>query len=398
MKIFSRKCFVLIFSLLIFSLHAQNSVAGINNEIIYKGTRSYSLTERTDLRCYENGKYKGLLSREIKSYIAPVTKDEITYYNGEFYVNQDTRRGTNYINSGIHQAISSGFYIDQEGIFEMTEDNGYPSFRSFPSYPSNPIKKGDTWEAYAIRAVDPLNKGVFTRTKIYVQYQYVRDSVFNNQEVYVITAKWATRYSYLDEEKDEYGDEQLEKAYGNHTATIYVSKENGTALLVSDQVDETFVYFDGSRHQFKGSISLFTDYPPSVNEEEIKSSLINLEDIGFEKTDYGLRLILMDLKFKPDSAELIEGEEERLDKIAQALKNIDSMLLVEGHTARVGSIDNEKELSYERAMTIIKELVKRGIKEERFICKASGGSKPIDTNETEEGRARNRRVEITILE
>ena len=49
-------------------------------------------------------------------------------------------------------------------------------------------------------------------------------------------------------------------------------------------------------------------------------------------------------------------------------------------------------------MTIIKELVKRGIKEERFICKASGGSKPIDTNETEEGRARNRRVEITILE
>jgi outer membrane protein OmpA-like peptidoglycan-associated protein len=74
------------------------------------------------------------------------------------------------------------------------------------------------------------------------------------------------------------------------------------------------------------------------------------------------------------------------------------MFLVEGHTARVGSLEGEKELSYERAMTIIKELVKRGIKEDRFICKARGGSSPIDTNETEEGRARNRRVEITILE
>lgn len=369
-----------------------------DNQIIYRGDRNYSLTERTDLRRYDNGKYKGLMSREIKSFICAKLEGEDYYYAGEFYVNEDTRRGTSYINSGIHESIFSSFYIDKEGNLNMIEDNGYPSFRSFPSYTEEKLKKGDTWEAYAVRVVDPLNKGIFTRMKIYVQYTYLKDSVFNSEEVYEISAKWATRYSNISDDADENGDPELKQAYGSHSSRILVSKKTGTALLVSDQVDETFVYMDGNRYQFKGSISLFTDYPPSVNNEEVQTKVQGIQNIEYEKTIWGLKLKLMNLQFHPDSAVLVDGEEDRLDKIAEVLKTTDSMFLVEGHTARVGSLEGEKELSYERAMTIIKELVKRGIKEDRFICKARGGSSPIDTNETEEGRARNRRVEITILE
>jgi outer membrane protein OmpA-like peptidoglycan-associated protein len=56
------------------------------------------------------------------------------------------------------------------------------------------------------------------------------------------------------------------------------------------------------------------------------------------------------------------------------------------------------ELSLRRARRITGELTQRGIAAERFIYKGWGGTKPIAPNTDEPGRARNRRVEITILE
>ena len=71
---------------------------------------------------------------------------------------------------------------------------------------------------------------------------------------------------------------------------------------------------------------------------------------------------------------------------------------MEGHTASTGNEKGEQRLSEERARNIALELSKRGIAEDKFICKGSGGRKPVASNATPEGKARNRRVEITILE
>jgi outer membrane protein OmpA-like peptidoglycan-associated protein len=56
------------------------------------------------------------------------------------------------------------------------------------------------------------------------------------------------------------------------------------------------------------------------------------------------------------------------------------------------------ELSIERAQRMVEELVRRGISADRFIYKGWGGTRPIGDNSTNDGRALNRRVEITILE
>jgi outer membrane protein OmpA-like peptidoglycan-associated protein len=71
---------------------------------------------------------------------------------------------------------------------------------------------------------------------------------------------------------------------------------------------------------------------------------------------------------------------------------------VEGHTAAVGKPSGEQELSVARAKRIVEELGRRGIPAERFLYKGWGGTRPLSGNETEEGRAANRRVEITILD
>ncbi|MCR4953078.1 MAG: OmpA family protein [Treponema sp.] len=372
------------------------------NVITYTGSENYILVERSDLSRKDNGKYVGLFSREIRSFISPVQKDGVNIYEGDFYVDQDTKRAASVVGKSLHDSISSIFKIASDGTFTMIEDNGFPSFRSFPVYSREKISMGSSWESQSERAVDPLNKGVFTRIPMYVQYSYTRDADYHGIPVYVFKAKWATRYGGSIVDLD--GDSELKSAMGSHEADVFVSMENGAAVYIRDKVDETFVYKDGNSYNFRGTLNLFTEYPPRVDEEELmpviqRVAIETVSDIEFEKTNAGLRFTMSDLKFKPDSAELLDSEKSRLDQIVQILKKApDSMFLVEGHTASIGREQGEMQLSLERAHSIVNALVARGIAAERFICKGSGGKKPIADNTTDQGRAKNRRVEITILQ
>lgn len=395
--------FLLIINLLLFNflIYSQEVVT-----ISYNGNKNYIFTERTDLRRYDNGRYVGLLSRVVSSFISPKRKDGYYLYTGNFYVMQKTQRASMLVAEGINDSIDSAFSISDDGIFEMLDDNGFPSFRSFPGYVTTEIRKGDSWKASGERVIDPLEKGIYTKMPILVQYTYVGDRFFHEEDCYELSAQWATRYgnaagsAYFDPE----GDKDLVKAVGSHIAKIYVSKETGNALLVSDNVNESFIYKDGKEVTLKGTISMFTEYPPSVNAEKLEPIItaIKTQDSGinFEKTDLGTRLSIHDLQFQPNTAELLPGEAERLDRIASLLKQVPdkTRFLIEGHTARVGEEKGEYELSLERAHSIAKALIKRGISSEKIICKGYGGRIPVADNETSEGRALNRRVEITILE
>ena len=174
--------------------HPIQNLENTGNIIKYKGHRNYSFTERSDLRVYMNGRYLGLQNKLVGAFIIPSEGQNGLVYEGNFYITQDTNRNQAAVAAGLHEAIPSSFIIDNEGKLTMLNDNGYPSFRSFPAYSSHNIKKGDVWQAQATRAVDPLSKGIITKMPIYVQYTYSGDDYFNGESVFVITAQWATRY------------------------------------------------------------------------------------------------------------------------------------------------------------------------------------------------------------
>jgi len=69
-----------------------------------------------------------------------------------------------------------------------------------------------------------------------------------------------------------------------------------------------------------------------------------------------------------------------------------------GHTADVGNPVGQKKLSLERAKAIVDALVRMGIPQDRFLYEGRGAEEPVAPNTDEANRARNRRVEITILE
>ena len=157
----------------------------------------------------------------------------------------------------------------------------------------------------------------------------------------------------------------------------------------------------GSRKDKTGSVSTGgfgssgkrpgSDKLPATDQQE---GMFQVED-----TDKGVRLSVRDLKFVADSAQLLPQERGRLDAVAEVLKSVPGgTFLIEGHTAAVGRPAGEQQLSEERAQSVIAELVKRGLKAEQFMFKGYGGTRPVGDNNTDAGRAANRRVEITILQ
>jgi outer membrane protein OmpA-like peptidoglycan-associated protein len=71
--------------------------------------------------------------------------------------------------------------------------------------------------------------------------------------------------------------------------------------------------------------------------------------------------------------------------------------MIEGHTADVNKPNGQMKLSIERAQEIIRELTANGLDKNLFTYRGYGGTKPVASNETAEGRALNRRVEITVM-
>lgn len=110
-------------------------------------------------------------------------------------------------------------------------------------------------------------------------------------------------------------------------------------------------------------------------------------------------LFSVDLKFVPDSPDLLPAEAPRIQKIAEMLEEIiqndEFTILVEGHTADLGKPVGQMNLSIERTRTVMNALIHEGIPEKLFTYKGYGATKPIADNKTEEGRAQNRRVDIT---
>ena len=87
-----------------------------------------------------------------------------------------------------------------------------------------------------------------------------------------------------------------------------------------------------------------------------------------------------------------------LDRVADTLREYDQTLIeVAGHTDSVGSEAYNQRLSEQRAQAVADYLISRGISGQRLMVTGAGEMHPIASNETEAGRAENRRVELTIV-
>ncbi|MBB3330555.1 OOP family OmpA-OmpF porin [Halomonas campaniensis] len=103
-----------------------------------------------------------------------------------------------------------------------------------------------------------------------------------------------------------------------------------------------------------------------------------------------------DVTFAFDSSELRPGAAAELNQVANTLRNNPEVrVIIAGHTDSVGSNEYNQGLSQRRADSVRDYLVSQGVANGRMRTVGYGEERPVATNETDEGRAMNRRVEIS---
>lgn len=138
-------------------------------------------------------------------------------------------------------------------------------------------------------------------------------------------------------------------------------------------------------------IGRYMDKQAKEVEQEVKG-------VEVERVGEGILLTFdSGLLFNFDSYQLTPTTKENLNKLAEIIQKYDGTdILIEGHTDSVGSDSYNMTLSKNRAQSVADYLVQQGVARNRLQTKGYGESQPVASNDTDAGRAQNRRVEAAI--
>ena len=172
---------------------------------------------------------------------------------------------------------------------------------------------------------------------------------------------------------------------------VYYSKESGVATFFTQSAgkDVWVVLNDGAGAKlgnFELSILEIEGMKQDIAAGEMLEALNKTGSITlYINFETGKSII------KPESKTI-------LDQIVQLLtENTALKISIEGHTDNVGTAPANQILSENRAKAVMNAIVAKGLNKSRFVAKGWGQTKPISENTTEEGKAKNRRVEIVKL-
>ena len=129
--------------------------------------------------------------------------------------------------------------------------------------------------------------------------------------------------------------------------------------------------------------------------EELRN---DLENATVERVGEGIKITFdSGLLFDVNSSEVGDAAKSNLDQMAETLKKYDDTnILIEGHTDSTGPDDLNQRLSEERANSVQRHLISKGVAPGRMTTAGYGPEQPIADNESPEGRRENRRVEVAI--
>ena len=278
---------------------------------------------------------------------------------------------------------------------------------SMPAFPRGPIETGSSWKETATVTYDLSTFGYPEpiAVKAPVTYTLVGLSEAENRVYYRIRAEW-------------YPLAILPKAVAKRTGVARLSGHSSVDLLwdnrsggpkktaLTEEIQYRFV--NGSSllltRNTSEDIKTVTDIIRERDIRELSSQIksTKVADVELKQADEGIVLSIENIQFEAESAALTAAEKAKLanvGKMLAALKN--RKLSVVGHAADVAG-SSEKELmalSADRAKAVAQYLVDSGFRTaDSLVASGMGGSKPIASNDTAQGRSKNRRVEIVILD
>ncbi len=223
---------------------------------------------------------------------------------------------------------------------------------------------------------------------------------FNGKNCTTVEGKKYKRIYALKEDAQKSSDLQIMRNYSNAIKSM-----GGTVIYEGMPQNAECADFNGRNmivgKVVKGTDELWVEVSPFSGDEYYLTVVIKelmKQDVTassiFEALNRDGRIALY-INFDTGKSIIREDSKPVIDQIVQMMKsNAELKIGVEGHTDNVGSPASNKTLSEERAKSVVSAIVAQGVSADRFSPTGFGQDKPVADNSTEEGRAKNRRVEL----
>lgn len=400
----------------------------------------WAVTTRMNYRVRRDGRYLGHADREYREvYRRGGQQAEGYAVTGTVRVVGGTKKDGIPVAARLETTESVEYVVGIDGSVSEAGE-GFPRLRGFPTFTREAVRPGDVWEA----PIGVLLEGPWGERVVIPQvasYRYIGTDIYRGEPVHVVEIQYAVRYRGGVPAADEF----VSRLEGGHRVNLVLNREDFRPIMARDSLKETWIWADGTREEREGFALTFWDGIPPMDRSGLRRELKNrllpgattvpadssptespptgtppvggsgipagseeprvvlpdsdLAEITIRDLPEGVSLTLRNLHFLPDQAVILPEDRPILDELAEALRSIPGRtVVVRGHTADIGNPTGQKTLSEERARVVADALSARGIDPRRLIYEGVGGEEPEASNETEEGRRINRRVELIILE
>jgi len=185
---------------------------------------------------------------------------------------------------------------------------------------------------------------------------------------------------------------------GSNLGEPYNSSFDDLSMIV---LNDTVGYFSSNRNSAGAHDDVFSyriEVPKPVIVPEIVPEIVTVDIPPPPPPVVEKKLIIEDINFAFDAFAVTEDQKPYLNEVAAKLKlKKDVYMVVSGHSDNLGSTVYNKNLSKKRADEVKNYLVAQGVDASRILVEFYGFDKPLESNQTVEGRAKNRRVEFKFL-
>lgn len=186
------------------------------------------------------------------------------------------------------------------------------------------------------------------------------------------------------------------------SASIYYEKlpyydDMGTAKS-GPQGNYEFYLINGDKYNFRITLNGFLELTRELTVTNANGDGSMNFDFYLEPEEEPELITLNNLIFARGSDVITESSFEELDNLVNYLESRPSLIIqLEGHTDFAGNPEANMSLSEARVVAVKEYLVSKGVKKNRVLTKAFGGSQPLYTERTDEAKAKNRRVEVRVI-
>lgn len=393
-------------TLLVGNKYAEDGIntAGSGVSIVYRSEKGWDLPKALEIKAYKNNnKYVGYyMSNDNKHLLMAIENDE-TIGAKDLFVSFIETDGSwtkpmhmgDVINSTDEEANP---FLAADGKTLYFSSVGHPGYGGYDLFVSKRLD--DTWKNWS----KPKNLGNIINsrnTELSMFLSAKGDKAFIGKEKDIWEIDNTVKQDPVALIKGKVYDNKTKKIL--YTSIYYndliSNKELGKAISDPTSGSYNIVLPFGQRYSFMAEKEGYYAVTQNVDLSNLKEYEEITVDLYLNPIEKGQTIRLNNIFFDSGKYDLLSESNAELDKLLKILTNNKQLTIeIAGHTDAVGADNANLILSNNRANAVMNFLLSNGIEKQRLTAKGFGETKFITTNDTEEGKQQNRRVEFVIIE